>query len=59
VVAFSASLAECSEELRSTLEDRVLLGMKLAHTLPAIARIDRLPPTAERSVNTLARTTGS
>ena len=37
VVAFSASLAECSGELRSTLEDWVLLGMKLAHALPLIA----------------------
>jgi predicted RNase H-like HicB family nuclease len=34
VVAFAASLAECSEELRSTLEDWVLLGMKLAHARP-------------------------
>jgi predicted RNase H-like HicB family nuclease len=40
VVAFAASLAECSEELRSTLEDWVLLGMKLAHALPVIAGID-------------------
>ena len=35
VVAFAASLGECSEDLRSTLEDWVLLGMKLAHPLPA------------------------
>jgi predicted RNase H-like HicB family nuclease len=40
VVAFAASLAECSEELRFTLEDWVLLGMKLAHALPVIAGID-------------------
>jgi predicted RNase H-like HicB family nuclease len=40
VVAFTASLGECSEDLRSTLEDWVLLEMKLAHALPVIAGID-------------------
>lgn len=40
VVAFAASLSECSEQLRSTLEDWVLLGMKLDHALPVIAGID-------------------
>ena len=40
VVAFAPSLAECSEELRATLEDWVLLGIKLAHALPVIAGID-------------------
>ena len=40
VVAFAASLSECSEDLRSTLEDWVLLGMKLAHALPVIDDID-------------------
>jgi predicted RNase H-like HicB family nuclease len=40
VVAFAPSLAGCAEDLRSTLEDWVLLGMKLAHALPVIAGID-------------------
>ena len=40
VVAFATSLSGCSEDLRSTLEDWVLLGMKLAHPLPVIAGID-------------------
>ena len=40
VVAFAASLGECSEDLRSTLEDWVLLGMKLVHPLPAVCGID-------------------
>ena len=40
VLAFAASLSACSEQLRSTLEDWVLLGMKLDHTLPVIAGID-------------------
>ena len=37
VVAFAPSLAECAEDLRSALEDWVLLGMKLAHALPVIS----------------------
>lgn len=40
VVAFAASLSECSADLRSTLEDWVLPGLKLAHALPVIAGID-------------------
>ncbi len=40
VVAFSATLRECQQELRSTLEDWVLLGLKLGHTLPIINGID-------------------
>jgi predicted RNase H-like HicB family nuclease len=40
VVAFAPSLAGCAEDLRSTLEDWVLLGMKLAHALPVIDGID-------------------
>jgi predicted RNase H-like HicB family nuclease len=31
VVAFGASLRECQNELRSTLEDWILLGLKLGH----------------------------
>ena len=40
VVAFAATLRDCAEQLRSTLEDWVLLGMKLDHALPVIAGID-------------------
>ena len=40
VVAFGATLRECEENLRSTLEDWVLLGLKLKHPLPVIAGID-------------------
>ncbi len=45
VVAFGATLRECQQELRSTLEDWVLLGLKLGHTLPLINGIDlnRMP----------------
>ena len=40
VIAFGASLRECEEELRSTLEDWLLLGLKLRHPLPEIAGIN-------------------
>jgi len=40
VVAFGATLRECQEELRSTLEDWILVGLKLRHHLPVIADID-------------------
>ncbi len=40
LVAFGATLRECSDELRSTLEDWILLGMKLGHSLPVIAGIN-------------------
>ena len=53
VVAFAASLIECSEDLRSTLEDWVLLGMKLAHALPVIAGIDLNREPVHEPVDTL------
>ena len=40
VVAFGAALRECEDELRSTLEDWVLVGLKMKHPLPVIAGID-------------------
>jgi predicted RNase H-like HicB family nuclease len=40
VVAFGATLRECQDELRSTLEDWILVGLKLSHSLPVIAGID-------------------
>lgn len=40
VVAFGKTLRECADELRSTLEDWILLGLKLRHHLPVIAGID-------------------
>ena len=40
VVAFGATLRECEEALHSTLEDWILLGLKLRHPLPVISRID-------------------
>jgi predicted RNase H-like HicB family nuclease len=40
VVAFGPTLSECELELRSTLEDWILVGLKLGHTLPIIDGID-------------------
>jgi len=40
VVAFGSTRRECEEELRSTLEDWILVGLKLGHPLPVIAGID-------------------
>jgi len=40
VVAFGTTLRECEEELRATLEDWLLVGLKLGHPLPLIAGID-------------------
>ncbi|HUT23596.1 MAG TPA: type II toxin-antitoxin system HicB family antitoxin [Sumerlaeia bacterium] len=34
VVAFAPTLGECEDELRSTLEDWVLLGPRLKHKTP-------------------------
>jgi predicted RNase H-like HicB family nuclease len=34
VVAFGSWLRACEEELHSTLEDWILLGLKLGHSLP-------------------------
>jgi predicted RNase H-like HicB family nuclease len=37
VIAFSKKLKDCENELRSVLEDWILLGLKLGHELPVIA----------------------
>lgn len=40
VVAFGATLRACEEELRSTLEEWILVGLRMGHLLPKIANID-------------------
>jgi predicted RNase H-like HicB family nuclease len=40
VIAFGVTLSDCQSELRSILEDWVLVGLKMGHTLPVIADID-------------------
>ena len=39
-VAFGTTLRECENELRSTLEDWILVGLQLKHPLPVIEGID-------------------
>jgi predicted RNase H-like HicB family nuclease len=40
VIAFGGTLRECEDELRSTLEDWILVGLKLGHSLPVIGGLD-------------------
>lgn len=48
VIAFGNTLRGCENELRSTLEDWILLGLKLRHSLPVIGEIDlNREPTSE------------
>ena len=37
VIAFGNTLRQCENELQSTLEDWILLGLKMGHSLPVIA----------------------
>jgi predicted RNase H-like HicB family nuclease len=40
VIAFAGSLRDCERELQSTLEDWILLGLRLGHSLPVVGGID-------------------
>jgi len=40
VIACRRTLHECEDTLRSTIEDWILLGLRMGHRLPAIDRID-------------------
>jgi predicted RNase H-like HicB family nuclease len=40
VLAFSTTLRDCEDELHSTLEDWILVGLKIGHLLPVIGEID-------------------
>lgn len=53
VIAFGSTLRQCQDELRSTLEDWILLGLKLGHSLPVIASIDLNKEPTRESVDTL------
>lgn len=53
VVAFGATLRQCQEELRSTLEDWIFVGLKLGHSLPIIAGIDLNKEPTREPVDTL------
>jgi len=53
VVAFGSTLRSCEEELRSTLEDWILVGLKLGHPLPVIGPIDLSGTLAHEPVDTV------
>jgi predicted RNase H-like HicB family nuclease len=53
VLSFAPTLKECEEELRSTLEDWVLVGLKLRHRLPVIGSIDLNKEPVREPVDTL------
>ena len=40
VIAFGKTLRECENELQSTLEDWIFVGLKLGHQLPVIDEFD-------------------
>jgi len=40
IIAFGMTLRECETELRSTLEDWVLVGLKLGHELPLLGNLN-------------------
>ena len=40
VIAFGKTLRECEDELRSTLEDWIVVGLKLGHPLPVLQQYD-------------------
>ncbi|HYP20591.1 MAG TPA: type II toxin-antitoxin system HicB family antitoxin [Chloroflexia bacterium] len=40
VMSFGETLRECQDELHSTLEDWILVGLKLGHILPVVGGID-------------------
>ncbi len=49
VLAFGTTIRDCRDELRSTLEDWLLVGLKLGHPLPVVAGIDlNTEPALER-----------
>jgi predicted RNase H-like HicB family nuclease len=53
VIAFASTLRECENQLHSTLEDWILLGLKLGHTLPVINNIDLNKEPIREPVDTL------
>ena len=53
VIAFGSSLRECQDELHSTLEDWILVGIKLGHQLPILAGIDLNKEPTHESLDTL------
>jgi len=53
VIAFAGTLRECENELRSILEDWVLLGLKRGHPLPVVGVYDLNVETSDDHVAAL------
>lgn len=53
VISFDSSLMKCETELQSTLEDWILLGLKLGHPLPVVGRIDLNKKPAHASLESM------
>ncbi len=53
VIAFGPTLSECQNELRSTLEDWILVGLRLGHPLPIVGGIDLNKEPAREPVDTV------
>jgi len=53
VIAFGTTLRECQNELRSTLEDWLLIGFKLGHRLPVVDEIDLNEETSLEPVDSM------
>ena len=53
VLAFGTTLCECEDELQSTLEDWILIGLKFGHSLPVIGDIDLNKEPTRKTVEAL------
>ena len=53
VIAFGNTPSECQEELRSVLEEWMVVGFKLGHPLPVVAGIDLNSEVASEPVESL------
>jgi predicted RNase H-like HicB family nuclease len=40
IIAFGKTLKECQDNLHSTLEDWILVGLRLGHRLPVLSQFD-------------------
>jgi predicted RNase H-like HicB family nuclease len=53
VIAFGSTLRDCQNELRSALEDWLLVGFRLGHALPVVDGIDLNEETDREPVDAL------
>jgi len=53
VIAFADTLKKCEDELRSTLEEWLLLGLKLGHPIPRVSAYDLNKEPINESMATL------